>query len=361
MELIILDSAFEPIGVIDAFESLIWTDRYFEAGDFELQTSPNSDNIASLMNGRYATMKESEHFMVIEELHIITDPINGSKMTVKGRSGESISDRRIVERAIEFDEISVDEVARFLLTESFIYPVGNYSENRIVNNFEYLPSTDENVYTILISSQYGKKIVYDSLVDLSYSSGLGWKLTLSEDKKLQFQLYSGVDRSYDQLESPYVVFSPDFENLLNSTYIATTKLLKTVCYTGGEKGVENVQMLLEVDSSNGEKIGLERREMYLDAQDVKRVDDDGYELTDEQYEARLYRRGLEELSKNSAMSLFSSEVDPTETFVYGVDFFLGDILQVKNEYGYEGKSRVVEVTRSVDGSGIKIYPIFSAI
>ena len=36
MEVKILDTEFKMVGIIDTFISLIWTDRYNEAGDFEL-------------------------------------------------------------------------------------------------------------------------------------------------------------------------------------------------------------------------------------------------------------------------------------------------------------------------------------
>ena len=39
MEIYVLNTNFESVAVVDEFESLIWTDRYDEAGDFELYMS----------------------------------------------------------------------------------------------------------------------------------------------------------------------------------------------------------------------------------------------------------------------------------------------------------------------------------
>ncbi len=53
-------------------------------------------------------------------------------------------------------------------------------------------------------------------------------------KQFVFELYAGFDRSYDQTENPYVIFSPKFENIINSNYIESKASLKTVTLVGGE-------------------------------------------------------------------------------------------------------------------------------
>lgn len=358
MELIILDKDFIKTGVIDAFESLIWTDRYYECGDFELVTAPNSSNVGVLIGGHYAITKDSDHFMLIEDVHIVTDPVNGSKLTVKGRSGEVILDRRIVWNKIDLNEETMPDAVMYLFNDNIMDPM---LVPRHISNLQLEMSEDPLITNVLVSGQYWGDLLYDVLVDLCYKSGVGFRLTLTEANNFLVQLYAGVDRSYDQLENPYVVFSPDFENLKNSTYMSSTRLSKSAALTAGEKGIENTQTSLEVDPSNGATTGIERREMFIDAQDVKKVDEEGEPISDELYLAHLRQRGEEELAKCMSFATFSSEVDPFNNFIYGVDFFLGDVLQIRNEYGYEGKSRVVEVTRCVDQTGLKIYPIFSAI
>ena len=42
MEVWILDTDFSSVSVLDTFESLIWTDRYREYGDFEIFAFPTS-------------------------------------------------------------------------------------------------------------------------------------------------------------------------------------------------------------------------------------------------------------------------------------------------------------------------------
>jgi hypothetical protein len=358
MDLLILNSAFIKIGIIDTFESLIWTDRYYAAGDFELLTSPTQSILSILSQGSYAAIEESDHLMIIEDLHIKTDPINGNKLITKGRSFESILDRRIIWDPIKFESEPIQYAIFTLLNEHAINPL---NVSRKIDDLEFQFSTDSVVLSIKISNQYWGDNLYTVIVDLCFSNNIGLKITLNEQGKYIITLYSGIDRSYNQIENPYVVFGPNLENLKNSEYMLSSRLLKTAALLAGEKGVGNAQLAMEVDPSQGSTSSLYRKELFLDAQSISRIDQSGNQITEEEYFAHLYQKGLEELAKNIVIETFASEVDPTGEFVFGRDFFLGDVLQVANEYGYEGKSRVIEVVRCQDGSGFKIYPIFAVV
>ena len=42
MDLIVLNTNLDAVSIVDVYESFIWTDRYYEYGDFELFTSMTS-------------------------------------------------------------------------------------------------------------------------------------------------------------------------------------------------------------------------------------------------------------------------------------------------------------------------------
>lgn len=63
---------------------------------------------------------------------------------------------------------------------------------------------------------------------------VGFRIKLSDDNKFVFKLYAGADRSYDQFTNPYVIFSPKFENVINTNYLESKKTLKTVTLVAGE-------------------------------------------------------------------------------------------------------------------------------
>ena len=104
----------------------------------------------------------------------------------------------------------------------------------------------------------------------------------------------------------------------------------------------------------GTETGLLRRELYIDARDIQsdKVSD---------YNAALKQRGLEQLAENTRTIAFDGEVETTKMFVYGSSFFMGDIIQMVNEYGIAGPARIIEFIHSESASGVQKYPTFEAI
>ena len=98
MEPVILNPQFETIAVIDAYESLIWTDRYNTYGDFELYCPMDTALLPYLKQDNYFWQRDSEHTMIIEDITIDSDTEDGNHLVVTGRSLESILERRVVWR-----------------------------------------------------------------------------------------------------------------------------------------------------------------------------------------------------------------------------------------------------------------------
>lgn len=349
-EILVLNPNLEIIKNIDTLKSLIWTDRYYGAGDFEIYTPVNLELMSFLQQDYYLWRKGSEHLMMIESIEIECDLEEGDHLIVTGRSLEFILDRRIVwEQTILTGNFQ--DTIQTLLNENVISPA---IEDRKISNFIFEPSTDPNIlfldenYTVDAQIERGTNL-YEAILALCFEKGVGFKITPSDDKFI-FKLYKGQDRSYDQFDNPYVVFSSNFENLMNSNYIETKTNLKTVTLVDGE----------DKSTVVGGGSGLTRREIYTDAKSIYRTVD-GVTLTDEEYLAQLEQRGSEVLSEHSFLTSFDGELDSVTTYKYGEDFFLGDIVQIINEYGIEAKARVIEMIYSQDSSGLKEYPTFTAV
>lgn len=79
----------------------------------------------------------------------------------------------------------------------------------------------------------------------------------------------------------------------------------------------------------------------------------------DEYNALLAQRGYEEMAKLQAVEGLSGEVDSTRQYVVDKDFFLGDIVQVKNEYGLQAQPRIIEIMECEDSDGISVIPTFT--
>lgn len=178
----------------------------------------------------------------------------------------------------------------------------------------------------------------------------------SNSKFFKFMLYAGVDRSYDQTKVPYVIFSPDFDNMLNSNYVESKASLKNVTLVGGE-GEGSLRKYATV----GEASGLNRRELFTDAKDISSDVGNHKILNAEEYAAVLKQRGNETLSENSEITSFEGEIETTQMFKYRTDFFNGDIVQLANEYGNESRVRIVEMVMTSDETGNSVYPTYKTV
>lgn len=358
MELMVLDTEFNNSDTLDIFESLIWTDRYFECGDFEIYTPAETEMLNKLPKGYYLYLKESEHIMIVEDVEIDTDVEEGAHLKITGRSLESILDRRILWSQTVLSGSLQDGIEK-LLNENVISPS---DENRKIPNFIFKESTDERITALTIDAQYNLgDNLYDTIVDICKSFNVGFKVILNTSSQLEFSLYMGIDRSYEQTETsnPYAVFSPGYDNLMSSNYIESTRTLKNITLVGGE-GEGSSKKTTTVYSGSSAPTGLDRREVYTDASGIS-TNVNGSTISNTDYMNQLAQKGNETLAENIATISFEGEVDISATYSYDTDYYLGDIVQVENEFGNRARCRITEFIRSQDDTGIEYYPTFETL
>lgn len=350
-----MDTNKKVVSNIDMFESFIWTDRYCGYGDFELYSPVTDELLSVLKQDYYILFKSSDRTMIIEDIQINSDLEDGAKLIVSGRSLESILDRRIVWAQTVLKGNFQDAILQ-LLNENVINPT---NPSRKISSFIFKPSTNPLITALTIEIQLTGETLYDAITAMCYSKDIGYRITMNEQNQFVFELLIGEDRTYDQLINPYVVFSPKYENLLNSNYIQTCKSQKTVTLVAGE-GEGKDRKTLSVPCSSGELTELNRKEMFTDARDISSNVSET-PLTAEEYNKLLKQRGEKELSENIFISNFEGEADFSTTFEYGKDYFIGDIIQIENEYGFLSKSKITEIVYSNSVSGNNIVPTFSSI
>lgn len=390
MEAMILGQDFESIAILDEFESFIWTDRYYEAGDCEVYAPATFEMIQNLAEGNYLWRKESEHLMIINSISLDTSAENGIHLTITGESLEAILKRRVIYPTTIGGNLQ--NGIKTLLNRSIINPSNS---KRRVSNLIFVASQDPRITSLKISDiQYSGENLYDSIVEICVAYDLGFKITLNEDtKKFEFRLYMGEDRSYDQEVNPWVVFSQSYENLTSSNYYSSKNEYKNAAYIlgaelpeDGEREGDKTKPSVRNNGTNryyeleySDANGLERREIYVDASSVDDTykvtiteetgtDSDGnpiYEtrevdktMSDAEYTPMLSEEGDLELSKTQTTTAFEGVIDATQQYVYGKDFYIGDIVQVVNEFEMTSHSRISEIIWCHDVNGETLTPTF---
>lgn len=362
----ILDKKYQSMSLVDKFKSFIWADRYVGYGDFELYIPASTGMIEKFHHDDYLWIAESERLMIVESINLETDAEEGDYLIVSGRSLESILTRRIIWGMTVLTGNFQDGI-KTLLERNVISPS---IEARKIPGFRFKASTDPRITSLTIEAQYFGENLYDEIEKLCIDRNLGFKVLPTDDGGFEFSLYFGIDRSYNQEENPWVVFSPKYENLTASNYQSSKVDFKNATLVGGEgDGYERDTIEVTSDSSSG----LDRRETFTDASGVTKdtagIENDDTLSEEEKQEAieaitnkyyeELSQKGSEDLSATKITDSFDGEIDATFQFVYGSDFHLGDIVQIVNEYGMDACSRVSEVVISHDENGKTIIPTFT--
>lgn len=269
MDAYVLNDRYQLTQVIDEFESFIWTDRYNELGEFELKAVANINLLSYLKKGFYLQIRESDKLMIIETIEYMSDVEKGDHLTVSGSSLEAILKDRVVKNEITIDGPLQEGIMR-ILNENFIDPS---DKDRTYPIMTFRKSEDEAITSIEAHKTYHGEYVLDAIIELCQLNNLGFRvLPDMENGGFIFELYKGVDRSYNQTALPPIVFSPEYENIVNSNYVDSDSSYKNYIYIENESDNLKIEVYpgykFPFEMEDGETnpdppTGRARKEMYL--------------------------------------------------------------------------------------------------
>ena len=329
IELIVKNKNFENIVLIDTYTSLIWTTAYNDIGDFELCVSVSKHNLEILKVGYYLSRLDDYSIGIIENLQI-TKLEEDEYLLVTGRLLESIISRRIIEKQTKVNG-TVSSCITKLLNENLISPA---DIKRKISNFRIVGET----FNDKLVAQYTGKNLLEVIVEICKNYNLGFRVSLNNGF-FEFELYRGIDRSYNQNYNAWVVFSNQYDNLISSEYMCVSSQLVTDVLVAGEGEGLNRRTLWVSNNINS---GLNRYEEYKDARNIS--SEDGV-ISDEEYNQQLKEDGQEFLTKITTS--FNGEIY-FNSIEYKKDLFLGDFVTIQNtEWGMQMNVQLSKITESV--------------
>lgn len=340
-----LDSELNILAAFDTYKSAIFTGRYFSPGDFELYIPATKKALDLARSSAFVTRADDTSVCgIIEKIGIQNSKESGDFITVSGRDAAALLDRRIVWRQTTYNG-KAERIIRSLIENAFINPE---IEARTVENFEL---GEEIGMSDSIRVQYTGDTIGSAVQGICKTTGTGYRVRLDlANKKFIFELYKGTDRSFDQSVNPFVVFSSDFENLIASTYEEDSSGTKNVAQVAGEgQGNERVKVAV------GSVSGINRNETFINAS--TKSDNQG-EIDLQTYAGLLFEDGAQKLASMEAKKQVDGEIAPNYNYTLNRDYFLGDIIQIENEFGYRMAPRIVEVIESWSPEGYTCVPTF---
>lgn len=333
---LVADRNFTKIGVIDDYMSLIWTTRYYEHGDFQIEVPITQENVDMLAIGNYIIRNDNDNVGIIEKVDLVYYHTNKRVLTVTGRFLTQLLGRRIIaEQTVVSGAIST--CINKLIADAITNPAINA---RKISNFvigNYTISTT-------IEAQYTGKNLYEAISELAKQYGFGFKITLNDDNEYVFTCYEGEDRSYNQDINPYVIFSDEYDNLLNSEYQRDASNMITDVLAAGE-GEGDQRRTIWVTNSEA-PTGIDRYELYDDSRNTS--SNEGA-ISDQEYLEQLAEDGRMDLTTYTVT--FAGECD-SSNIKFGVDVNVGDLVTIENSIlGLASTVRIIELIESVDATG----------
>lgn len=361
MEVYVLDEWLRRIEVIDLFESCVWTDRFALSGDVELVVEGSQNFRRILTEGVILACNESDRIMQIVTVERTQDDQDRKMIKVKGVSAESFYlDNRVAIKTISPTEDITTwpflglpaEIAREIFNsicvrgrvssrdilpfyvEGNTYPKDTIAEPLIAVNYEVKPGT-----------------VYSALVDICASYDLGFRIVRNQDwSELRFNVYSGNDRTTRQSGVPAVVFSSSMDNLSGiNEFESSAEYKNCAVVTHNTKGV----IVVYSENVDPSVAGFDRRAILVDGNGVDS------KLTGTDLTKALQDLGKQELAKLGRLAAFDGEVSQFGAYKAGLDYFLGDLVEIQSETGANSIMRVTEQIYASDAQGDRSYPTLS--
>lgn len=348
MDIYIIDGLNGIIDVVQSFQSVVWNVQFYGTGDFVLIVPGTSKNINLLRRGRYLVRaadigtNEFRNVMVITDASYKYDVEMGWILELSGKGLKSLLNRRIVWKQTTLNG-KIEAGVRQVVNDNVINPSDTARKlpGFVMDAAAGIPGTFE--------TQIAGENVCEWLETVAETYGFGWDVYI-KNGAYHFTLLKGTDRTYAQNAVSPVIFSPNFDNLLNAEYKQTFDDYQNAALIGGEgEGTE------QVFATVGTAAGFNRYEGYIDGGSVS---SNGEIITLATYIKLLKEYGKEQLTATQNTDHFSGEVRPYGQYKLNVDYFLGDKVQIELN-DFRGVTRIIEVIYAEDINGSTLLPTFS--
>ena len=360
MELFTLNRQFLKQDVIDKFESAIWTERYYGDSEAELIVPATSDMIQKLPVGTFLGLVGSKEVMLLD-----TIDIEKGELKVTGGSLLSFLNNRFIRVTAAHEDRYWNFSGTpgwalwaivYYMCVSGIYPTGVPNPASMVIPGLGLVAYDNSGAAVNFAVPYGP--VYDAMRDIATTYQIGMQITLESATdaaySLGFRSYKGLDHTGSQSVNTVVRFSPQMDTLTDVKELQSVKSFSTLVYSFAPGNPDGLATVPGVSSIAGAQYtGFDMRALMTFEEDIT-TDQTGGDAN--ALLSILNSRATLALNNHRFAKAIDGQIVPLHQFQYGVDYSLGDVIEVQGNSETVQSSRVTEYIRTHDASGEKAYP-----
>lgn len=341
------NGTFDSIGEINKYTSLIWPDKYNGYATFELNAPVTHENKSLIKKGNIIWCG-GDNACIIEIIESNTKENGQKTYKVKGRTLEIFLTTRIIWGTYSCVNKHSSTAMYEIIDKQCVNPIDSFRKIPFLEC-----AKDEKVGKIISFQKTGGE-VYDAIESIAADAELGFDVLFRpKEKKLIFKVTEGVDRTVSHASGDafsLVIFSTDLEDILSSSYYTNNQDVKTLAYVAGEgEGIDRTYII----SGNAATKGLLRREIYVDARDLRSeiTNEDGTttKINEDEYRDMLNDRGTEKLAECIEVESFEAKmrVIGEIQYKYGVDYNKGDKVIIQDEeLGVQVIGKVTEVSEN---------------
>lgn len=423
-DIYVLNKDLQKIGIVDSCKSVIWADRYHATGDCELYVPATAENLAMLRKNYYLQKVGNKMICQIKKIELDTSAEDGNYLVITGHDTKALLDQRIIWNTQNADG-NVEDFIRSIVDGALgeTAPEERQIVDTSGNLIFYLGTAAG--FTEVTTEQVSYKNVGEKIRDYCLKYGWGYRVILDSGKlqfelykgadrtatvvfsehyenlsttkytedetkmgnvaliagegegAARFKMVSGTAEGSDRYE--VYVDAKDISKTITWGELTETYPHGTITGSAGayvyKLSTLNIQIiddeqlaLLVEEYPDGQEITIDGNRYYqvtdiaiADVPSTAPEDGDEVTLKDVIYSVYLLTRGYDKLAEFGAITSFEGTVEPNTTFIYGQDYFLGDMVTIQNDFGITVQARIVEIIEVDDDNGTSVEPKFEYI
>jgi hypothetical protein len=344
---------------IHGYKSVMWTERYADPGEFEIQAQLSTGLKDFLPLGSIISHMDTLEMMIVENHEITEKTEEDPTLVITGRSFESFLEHRIVGMSVA-RQSSTHLITDYILSPNVVSTQCNYLINQHINgSFDDNDDMNNVVGQVDVRNESQTKEertisrgdVLSRLHELLAINDLGVKTvrrnsfgapTLGNVLYTTIYTFNGIDRSAT------VHFSWREGDLESAEYLFTNKKLKNSVL------ITSRYMFSTYDAGPDK---YDRRIMLVDASDL-----DDYLDTIPDLNARanilnkMEVRAKQALQNQQMVTIGRTDISKITQYQYRRDYNIGDLVSLDGNFGTIQKMRVVEYVEIEDENGESGHP-----
>lgn len=352
----------QKIEMIRTYDYVQYVDEFIGEGKFQINLPISDVALPFLKRGNYIIFEKG----IVGIIKSIKDSQEENmQIIVSGKLTNHILTYRSILKTERYSG-NLSYIARSLVENHFINPEDEKRKIDLISlssNIDFIP--DSNIIKFCDTGNDIRKSIANTFAPYGYGFELYPVLdNFDEDKgvihnlsSLEFRVIKPVDRTIGNKDgNTPVVFAFQLSNLSRLEYEEDGSSYCSVAIVASE-GTGQERTILEVGSID--LYGLDRIELYVDARDITSTDENGEELTEEEFMLLMEQRGLEKLEGHKVFTSFDGNVITSgdNRYTYGIDFYKGDYVSIiDDKFDRIFNLQITSVTKSIS-QGVEYFDV----